>query len=124
MTTRRAAAATVIGVLVVVLMAPTSLGDTARFGASGCKENPHWEPAKRTISKGDRIVWKNPTSCDHTVTAYSGRWDKNTGLAPGDSTSKRFRRAGLYKFRCMTVGHSVLEDGVCTGMCGRVRVTR
>ncbi|HEV3472627.1 MAG TPA: hypothetical protein VG408_05405 [Actinomycetota bacterium] len=77
----------------------------------------------RTIAKGDRIVWKNPTSCDHTVTAYGRGWDKNTGLGPGDSTTKRFRRTGNYRFRCMTVGHSVLENGVCTGMCGRVRVT-
>ncbi len=121
---RRAAAATVIGVFLLVLFAPTSLGDTSRFRARGCTENPHWEPTKRRIMKGDRIVWKNPTSCDHTVTAYSGRWNKNTGLAPGDSTRKRFRRAGLYKFRCLTTGHSVLDNGVCTGMCGRVRVTR
>jgi plastocyanin len=118
------AAATSIGALLLVFVAPPSLGDTARFKAAGCTENPHWKPVKRTISKGDRIVWRNPTTCDHTVTAYSGRWDKNTGLAPGDSTRKRFRRAGRYKFRCMTVGHSALEGGVCTGMCGRVRVTR
>lgn len=69
-------------------------------------------------------MWKNPTSCSHTVTAYKGRWNKNTSLAPGESTRKRFRRAGRYKFRCLTPGHSVLQDGVCTGMCGRVRVTR
>ena len=121
---RPIAAATCIGALLVVLLAPASLGDTRRFRAAGCTENPHWEPVKRRIAKGDRIVWRNPTSCDHTVTAYAGRWNKNTGLAPGDSTRKRFRRAGLYKFRCMTAGHSALEDGVCVGMCGRVRVLR
>lgn len=124
MTMRRVAAATSIAVLLVVLLAPTSLGDTRRFRAKGCAEDPRWEPTRRIISKGDRIVWKNPTSCNHTVTAYSGRWSKNTGLAPGESTRKRFRRAGLYKFRCMTAGHSALDNGVCIGMCGRVRVTR
>lgn len=121
---RRLAAAASVGALLLVLMAPTSMGDTRSFKAVGCEENPHWDPVKRRISKGDRIVWKNPTRCDHTVTAYAGRWNKNTGLGPGDSTAKRFRRAGLYKFRCLSTGHSVLEDGVCTGMCGRVRVTR
>lgn len=122
---RRALAVASIGaLLLVVLMAPASLGDTRRFKAAGCSEDPRWEPTKRRIFKGDRIVWKNPTNCDHTVTAYRGRWSKSTGLAPGDKTAKRFKRAGTYKFRCLTVGHSVLEDGVCTGMCGRVRVTR
>jgi plastocyanin len=122
MTLRRATAAGSIGVLLMVVFAPTSFGDTSRFRAVGCTEDPHWEPTKRAITKGDRIVWKNPTSCNHTVTAYSGRWSKNTTLRPGDSTRKRFRRTGLYKFRCMTVGHSAVEDGVCNGMCGRVRV--
>lgn len=121
---RRVAAAASIGALLVVLVAPTSLGDTRRFRAAGCTESPRWEPLKRRISKGDRIVWKNPTNCDHTVTAYSGRWSKSTALAPGEKTAKKFRRRGLYKFRCLTRGHSVLEDGVCTGMCGRVRVRR
>lgn len=121
---RRAAAAISIGALLVVLLAPTSLGDTSRFRAMGCTENPHWEPTARTISKGDRIVWKNPTSCEHTVNAYGGGWSKATGLPPGGSTAKKFRQVGTYKFRCLTQGHSVVENGVCTGMCGRVRVTR
>lgn len=120
---RRATTATAAGVLLLVLIAPASLGDTATFRAEGCTENPHWEPTRRTISKGDRIVWKNPTSCQHTVNAYGGGWSKATALSPGETTAKRFRRTGTYKFRCMTAGHSVLEGGVCTGMCGRVRVT-
>ena len=124
MTTQRLAAATSIGILLLVVLAPSSLSETSRFKAVGCTEDPHWQPSARTISKGDRIVWKNPTTCDHTVNAYSGRWSKATGLAPGDRTAKTFKRAGIYKFRCLTQGHSVLENGVCTGMCGRVTVTR
>lgn len=121
---QRVAAAASIGILLLVILAPSSLGETSRFRAVGCTEDPHWQPTARTISKGDRIVWSNPTSCDHTVNAYSGSWSKATGLAPGDRTAKTFKRAGAYRFRCLTQGHSVLEDGVCTGMCGRVTVTR
>lgn len=121
---RRVAAAGAIGALLVVLLAPPSLGDTRRFRAAGsCTDNPHWEPVQRSISRGDRIVWTNPTGCDHTVTAYSGRWNKSTALSPGERTAKRFRRSGVYRFRCLTRGHSVLEDGVCRGMCGRVSVS-
>lgn len=121
---RRALAVISIAALLLVGLAPTSLGDTSRFRASGCTENPRWEPTLRTIDKGDRIVWKNPTSCDHTVNAYGGGWSKAAALPPGDTTAKKFRRTGTYKFRCLTTGHSVLENGVCSGMCGRVRVTR
>lgn len=117
-------AVTLVAALSVVLFASVSMGDTRRFRAQGCKEDPHWEPTVRRITKGDRIVWKNPTRCEHTVTAYAGKWSKDTALAPGERTAKRFRRTGRYKFRCMTPGHSILQDGVCTGMCGKVRVRR
>lgn len=124
MTTWRWTAAVVIAAFSVVLAAPTSLGDTSRFKAQGCANDPHWEPGVRRITKGDRIVWKNPTQCEHTVTAWSGNWNKDTVLSPDESTRKRFRKAGTFKFRCMTTGHSVVQGGKCTGMCGRVRVTR
>ena len=124
MTTRRWIAATAVAALSVVLVAPSSLGDTSRFKAQGCANDPHWEPATRRITKGDKIVWKNPADCQHTVTSYSGGWSKNTTLSSGESTSKRFRKAGTFKFRCKITGHSALDGGKCTGMCGRVRVTR
>jgi plastocyanin len=111
--------------LLMIVLVPASGADTSRFRASGdCRENPHWDPTVRRISKGDRIVWKNPTSCDHTVNAYGGGWSKSTVLSPGESTRKRFRSAGTFKFRCMTPGHSALDGGVCQGMCGKVRVRR
>lgn len=119
---RRVAVVTSIGFLLLGLLAPSSLGETSRIKAAGCTDGPRWDPTGRTISKGDRIVWSNPTSCDHTVTAYSGRWNKSTGLPPGARTAKTFKRTGTYKFRCLTQGHSVLENGICNGMCGKVRV--
>lgn len=121
---RRIAAVVSITALLVVVLAPTSLGETSRFRASGCSSDASWEPTARSISRGDRIVWRNPTSCDHTVNAYGGGWSKSTGLPPGGSTAKRFRKTGTFRFRCVIPGHSVLDNGVCTGMCGRVRVTR
>ena len=121
---RRATAIASISALFLMLLVPVSHADTARIRAMGsCTEDPHWMPSGRTIARGDRIVWRNPTTCDHTVTAYGGNWSKSTALPPGGSTAKRFRRTGTFKFRCLTRGHSVLENGVCTGMCGRIRVT-
>jgi plastocyanin len=114
----------------VSILAPaTSLAETRRFRAAGGPGSWQWEPSVRRIVRGDRIVWTNPTSTTHSVVAYGGNWSKNTLIASGENTSRRFRRVGLYKFRC-TIGagtaaaHSRLQDGQCSGMCGRVRVRR
>lgn len=112
-----------------VLAPAASIAETKRFRAAGSVGNWQWEPSVRRIVRGDRIVWRNPTDVTHTVTAYRGRWSKDTRIEPGERTRKRFRRRGVYKFRC-TIGdgtplaHSTLEDGDCSGMCGTVRVRR
>ena len=108
----------------LVLIPASSLADTKRFRAAGQPGSFRWEPTVRRIFKRDRIVWRNPTGVSHTVTAYRGRWSKNTTIGPGERTAKRFRRVGRYKFRCTIPGHSSLQDGRCSGMCGTVRVRR
>jgi plastocyanin len=113
----------------LILTPVSSLADTKRFRAAGQPGSFRWEPTVRRIFKRDRIVWKNPTGTSHTVTAYRGRWSKNTLIRPGERTAKRFRRAGVYKFRCTInagtpAAHSTLQNGQCSGMCGRVRVRR
>ena len=114
----------------VTLLGDPSLGATARVAASGSPGNWSWQPELRRINRGDRIVWTNPTSTSHRVVAYGGNWSKDSLIGSGETTSKRFRRAGLYRYRC-TVGqgtpaaHSTLDaDGSCDGMCGRIRVRR
>jgi plastocyanin len=113
----------------LILTPVSSLADTKRFRAAGQPGSFRWEPTVRRIAKRDRIVWKNPTGTSHTVTAHRGRWSKNTLIRPGERTAKRFRRAGVYKFRCTInagtpAAHSTLQNGQCSGMCGRVRVRR
>ena len=110
-----------IAVMAGAFLLPTdSLGDSFRVRAT---DDDTWRPAVREIHKGDRIVWKNPTGSPHTVTAYSPNWGKDTFLPPAGSTSKRFRRRGVYKYYCELHGH-VTDSGVCHGMCGKIRVRR
>lgn len=78
-----------------------------------------WKPHAVNVAKGTKVVWKAVNS-SHTVTAYKGKWSKNTTIAQGTSTSFVFRSTGVYKFRCRF--HSTLVNGVCTGMCGKVVV--
>lgn len=111
----------VLALALVVVAAPAP-ADTFRVKAAGDPGTYHWQPDFRHISKGDKIVWKNPTSANHTVTAYKGPWSKNSTIKPGERTSFRFRKNGSYKYRCKTPGHSTLTNGECNGMCGEIHV--
>ncbi|MDQ3940571.1 MAG: hypothetical protein M3238_04380 [Actinomycetota bacterium] len=120
---RGALIATIVVALSLSFLAVPSVADTSRFRAAGSDEEGwRWRPRERTIGRGDRIVWTNPTSRNHTVTAYGGNWSKNTTLGSGERTAKRFRRRGTFRFRCVIEGHSALEGGRCFGMCGKVVV--
>ena len=118
---RRTVVMAVAAIAVVALAAP-SPADTFRVRASGTPGNFTWSPDFRHIAKGDKIVWKNPTSSTHKVTAYSNNWSKNATISPGERTSFRFRKRGTYKYRCTVPGHSSLSGGECNGMCGEIHV--
>lgn len=121
---KRAVVIVLVAVAMSLLFAGTpSVADTSRIKAAGSSSSGwRWDPASRSISPGDRIVWKNPTGKRHTVTAYGGGWSKSTTIDPGERTSQRFSSRGTYKFRCIVQGHSALNDGRCVGMCGKVVV--
>ena len=104
-------------------LTPGSMAARSRIKAAGSQSDGfRWDPASRSIGKGDRIVWTNPTGKNHTVTAYGGNWSKSTQISPGEKTRKRFRKRGTFRFRCLVSGHSTINDGRCVGMCGQVVV--
>ena len=110
-----------VAALALLVLAPTaSLG--ASFNVKATNDDT-WNPVTRTIHKGDKVVWKNPTADLHTMTAYSNNWSKDVNMPPGVSTSKRFHQRGTYKYFCEEHGH-VTDTGVCHGMCGKIRVLR
>ena len=119
-----------LAVIVISLAAAAALqapagGGTTRIKADGSPGTYHWQPNFRHIVKGDKVVWKNPTSSPHTVTAYSNNWSKDTTIdANGGRTAKTFKKTGTYYFRCMQPGHSSVSGGDCSGMCGEVHVAR
>ncbi len=121
---RRLVLAAVVALAGLALLPGSSPGATFRVRASGSPGSFAWDPDFRHITKGNRIKWTNPTDYSHRVVAYKGRWSKETTIAPGASTTKRFRRAGAYYYRCTRRGHSTLSDGDCSGMCGTIHVTR
>ena len=93
------------------------LGGAVTVKATG---NDTWSPAGKTVPKGTKVVWKNPSGDNHNVTSYRGAWSKSSALAEGGSTSFRFGKSGTFKYRCTL--HSKMEGTKCDGMCGKIVV--
>src|SRR5919198_6465302 len=77
-----------------------------------------YDPKSVSIHHGTRVVWRGACGTP-TVTAYGGNWSKDVTISKGETTGKTFKKAGTFKFRCTF--HSSLSNGVCSGMCGKVR---
>jgi plastocyanin len=106
----------------LVFVPGVSLGAPVKIKATA---NDTWNPDFQHINPGRRVVWINPArfNQDHDLTAYGGNWRKRVMLFPGDRTAKRFRRVGVYKYRCRL--HSQKPAGEpCSGMCGVIHVAR
>jgi plastocyanin len=78
-----------------------------------------WSPANVTIVRGGVVRWR-AVHLDHNVYAYGTNWSFGVSIPEGSAAKRRFTRRGTYRFRCTL--HSTLLNGVCSGMCGSVRV--
>jgi plastocyanin len=119
MDTRRLARLVSSALLVSILVA-APMGEAravAVFRGSGRA----WSPASLTIHRGSVVKWRSVSGL-HNVVAYGTNWTFNHSLPAGTAVKQRFRQRGTYRFRCTI--HSTLIGAICTGMCGRVVVTR
>ena len=96
-------------------LAPSGAG-TVRVKAT---DNRTFSPATKSVARGTKVVWKNPSGDNHNVSAYSSNWSYSTDISDGPA-SRVFRARGTYKYRCTL--HSRLENGRCEGMCGTIKV--
>lgn len=116
---------TLVSALVLSLVLPGSAsGAPAVIKATQFDD---WSPFKTVITKGGKVVWKNPTTDGHhELKSYkgpsniSGGWLPLKALHPGATYKKTFKKKGRFYFRCPI--HSTLVDGECGGMCGFVKV--
>ena len=83
--------------------------------------NKSWSPKTKSVSRGTKVVWKNPSSDSHNLVAYRGGWSKSSSLPEGGKTSYKFNKSGTYRYRCTI--HSDLDGSKCDGMCGKVKVS-
>jgi len=105
------------GMVVAAVMAQALPASASTTITAKCN---FYSPKNVTITHGSTVVWKGGCR-SHTVTSYSSNWSKNTTIQNGASTSRMFSSKGTYKFRCRF--HSSVSGGVCSGMCGSVKVT-
>jgi plastocyanin len=111
----------VIALMLAASLLLVSAGFAEATAVIKATSNRHWNPATTSISRGTKVVWKNPTGVTHTVSSYGSNWSKDVRIHPGNSTSFTFNNSGTFKFRCKI--HSTLSNGVCSGMCGVVKVS-
>ena len=121
--TRRLLVVALVTACLVAVAGPAG-GGKVRIKAAGSTGSYEWSPMFKHIVKGTVVIWKNPTSAGHKVTAYTSNWTKDSSVPSGESTRKRFKKPGLYGYRCTIPGHSSMNGSECNGMCGEVHVTR
>ncbi|MGH9043223.1 MAG: plastocyanin/azurin family copper-binding protein [Acidimicrobiia bacterium] len=75
--------------------------------------NVRFDPEEVGVGAGGTITWVNDDSMPHEITADDGSFDSSptceaatgTGcMAPGDSWTHTFRRAGRYPYYCQLHG--------------------
>lgn len=99
------------------MLAAPALAAPVRVRATS---NNTWSPLEQHASRGQRVVWTNPTGRRHSVTSYGRNWSKDTVIRAGERTRKVFRSTGTFRYRCRF--HSRLDGTDCRGMCGRIVV--
>ena len=111
-----------VRVMAVALIVAFVMGQALPAGASVLvrAKCDVFDPVKVSVQHGTKVVWKGVCGT-HTVTAYGANWSKDVTIGQGQTTSKTFKRVGLFKYRCRL--HSSLTNGLCAGMCGKIRVT-
>ena len=106
--------------LTIAVSMVVAFGGAAQAATVVKASGTSFRPRSLSVAAGTKVVWK-AVSGSHTVTAYKGRWTKNSGLPNGGKTSFTFSNPGTYKYFCRF--HGSVSGGVCSGMCGKVTVT-
>jgi plastocyanin len=60
----------------------------------------HFKPATITVKVGTRVVWKNTTDTDHTVTSDKADLFNLDPITAGRTMSYVFKKTGTYKYHC------------------------
>lgn len=79
-----------------------------------------WSPKVRDITRGTTIRWR-AVDGSHNVKSRGANWSYFRNLPFGTAVSRTFNTRGTFRYYCTI--HGSVSNGVCTGMCGAVRVS-
>jgi plastocyanin len=113
-------ATTIVAAIVLVgsLVVPSAASGRSRSNAAALSATSvarvkivdfAFKPKTITISKGTKVRWTNRGDVSHTTTSIKGLWDSGT-LAPGDTFSRVFKKAGTFKYHCTI--HSTMRGKI------------
>jgi plastocyanin len=111
----RIAALSAAGLVALALAGPSANagGDPVAQAAAVTKVSMgdnFFAPVKAKVAPGGKVKWTNNGKVDHNVTFPNGFASGN--LKPGESTVRKFTRAGKFPYSCT----------IHPGMDGKVRV--
>jgi plastocyanin len=114
---RRTSMGLALALTAMVLLTMTGVAQAVTtIQASGAS----WSPTRVSITAGHKVKW-TAVSGNHTIHSYGGNWSYSRTLDQGTSRARTFNGTGVFKFYCTI--HGSVSGGICSGMCGRVRVT-
>lgn len=90
-------------ILAVLMAAGLVLGIAGSANANEiikAKNGNRFVPKRAFAGEGEKVIWKNVSNVNHTVTAVGGGWNKDVTLSPGEKTKKTFRKEGTYRYKC------------------------
>jgi plastocyanin len=116
----RAARATVAVMATGGLLLGADVASADTFRVRGLFDDGFvWRPKVRSIAVGDRIRWR-AVEGNHNVKSRGANWSYFRDLPQGTAVARTFNRRGTFRYFCTI--HGNVQDGVCTGMCGRIVV--
>jgi plastocyanin len=102
----------------LVLSAQQAFADT--FRVRGIFDGGFvWSPRSRSIGVGDTVRWK-AVEGNHNVQSRGSNWSFFRNLPEGTAVTRTFNRRGTFRYYCTI--HGSVQNGVCSGMCGRIVV--
>jgi plastocyanin len=118
---RRLRVALAAGLVCLLLVSTLGVALADTFRVRGLFDGGRylWQPKARSIAVGDTIRWK-AVEGNHNVKSRGANWSYFRNLPQGTSVARTFNRRGTFRYYCTI--HGSVQNGVCSGMCGRIVV--
>ena len=122
MTKRRGSGVAALTLAVGLTLGTSGAADAVTVGVRGVFNGSRfvWSPKVRDITRGTSVRWR-AVDGSHNVRSRGANWSYFRNLPLGTAVSRAFNIRGTFRYYCTI--HGSVSNGVCTGMCGSIRVS-